>query len=49
MLETMFAPDAIKGLSVNLRLGIDRGSLPSNAAGAELGIIYSGNFTLNRH
>ena len=49
MLETMFAPGAIKGLSVNLRLGMDRGTLPSNAAGAELGITYSGNFTLNRH
>ena len=49
MLETMFAPGAIKGLSVNLRLGMDRGTLPSNAAGAELGITYSGNSTLTRH
>lgn len=44
MVEADWRPSAIKGLTVNGRIELDRGNMPCNSLGAMVTVRYSGNF-----
>lgn len=42
MVEASWRPEAVKGMTVNARMELDRGSMPGNAFGVMVGVRYDG-------